>query len=100
MANNVVKISALQACTAPKSTDLVLVLSSNATSNTYENKKSSLAQVHANVQATKLSVTIGATPANSTPTANMSVGQIWSDGTYGYWVVSNTEIKRWSISTW
>jgi hypothetical protein len=91
-ANDAIKISAMNACTAPKSTDLVLVLSANvANAAQWDTKHASITQFTSNFD--KVIVTKASTPANNNATG-LVLHQFWFDDNYMYVVVANNEIKR------
>lgn len=91
------KISELVACTAPASSDLV-VLVANSGSNTEKcTVENLLANSTANVAGNNVTgsyiyATDNTTPANST--ATVTQGRIWYDDTYLYIAVGNNTIKR------
>ena len=96
MANNITRISNTAACTAPVAADLILGASANSESNTgFVTVHMTKAQLLANTVAVSLVVSKTTTPANSADVATpVLANQIWGDGTYLYYAVSNTQIKR------
>lgn len=96
------KISELQACTAPASTDK-LILAANSGSNTeYCTANDFLNNTAANISsnvitANILIVTDNTTPSNST--ANVTFGRMWSDGNYLYIATATNVIKRITLDT-
>lgn len=98
MANNALTFSQFAACTSVKSTDLILISSANLSTNvvTYVTKKANTEALFSNVQ--NLTISHNVTPANNADLNGKSRGTIWSDSSYIYVVVSNTEIKRVALS--
>lgn len=105
MANNAKAITALNACTAPISTDYVVVVSNTtgnaetmyATTNTLFNNTSANMSINVVTSAT-LVITGNSTPANNTDNSNRPNNAIWADGDFIY-VWNGTEIKRAALST-
>jgi len=101
MPNNAISISDLNACTAPASTDL-LVLASNVAGNAetlnvvvddlFNNSSVNSASF------ASIAITSNTTPANNTDNAGRPAHSIWSDGTYVY-SYDGTEIKRLTLTT-
>jgi hypothetical protein len=113
-ANTAQKVSAYQACTAPKAVDALMILSANTANGATEpfiTKHATVAQLTANItsntitsntiQATIVSSNTVLLSSHSTPASNsangLSVGQMWVDDGYIY-VVCTTGIKRAILS--
>jgi len=96
------KISELVACTAPLSTDFV-VLVANSGSNTEKCTvdnffNNSSANMTANVGSfQQVYATSNGTPSTSTDTVNQ--GRIWYDGNYLYIAIADDVIRRITLET-
>jgi len=105
LANNAKTITQLNACTAPQSTDFVVIVSNTsgeaetmyATTNNLFNNASANVTVNVVTGAT-LVITGNSTPANNTDNSNRPNNAIWTDGDFIY-MWNGTEIKRAALST-
>ena len=105
MANNSVKISAQNACTAPEANSFLVLVGNTAGTNTsYKVTLNNLyinaaANLSINVGTTKTIVVTGnTTPANNTDNSSRPAGSIWSDGSYIYYY-DGAAIKRTALSS-
>ncbi len=100
MANNAVKISAHASCTAPSSTD-AMVLASNTAGNTQTLQVSVndiLSNSDVNAEFVSVAVTSNTTPANNSDNSSRPAHSFWADGDYIYYY-DGTEIKRAALTT-
>lgn len=103
MATNAKRISNTTACTAVKASDLIIIASANASSETgYYTRKANVAVLYTNVASMSVNAIVvskNTTPANSSSNSGVSTGQIWADDNYIYTVTSNGAVKRVALST-
>jgi hypothetical protein len=105
LANNSIKISALNAQTAPASTDYFVVVS-NTSGNAetmYVTANNLLNNTAANIATNILTcnnivVTGNSAPANNTDSGTRVAGSIWGDGNYLYFF-DGAQIKRITLNT-
>ena len=103
MATNSKRFSNVTACTSIKSSDLVLVASKNASSNTgYYTRQCNVAVLFTNVALASVNnavISKNSTPSNSSSNSGVVSGQFWFDDNYIYVVTSNGSVKRATLST-